>query len=744
MCTTSQLHAKHQTTAEEQVTEKPELTDCWNIINYIIIKKKKRIIMVRLFSTSLIVTVALLFFNCSVKKVADDPELIRINGETITMSEFIEAYEKNNMHQNVADPKTPEEYLAMYVNFRLKIKEARALGLDTARWFVEELEKYRQELSQPYLSDPQVTRELIEEAYERMQYDIRASHILIHVASHALPEDTLSAYNRVMELRERILEGEDFATLAVNHSGDPSARDRPARGDQPAAKGNEGDLGDFSAFQTIYPFETKAYNTKPGEISMPARTQYGYHLIKVTDKQPTLGQVTIAHIMINATPDDTAEKQEKAEEKINKIYQKLLEGQPFEQLASEYSEHEQTAQRGGKLSTTQPNRMLPEFVEALHNMSDTTNITEPVKTDLGWHIIKLIERIPHKPFDEIYHELEKRITRDQRFKESLRSVIYKLKEEYGFKEYPENLSLFYEIVDNSIFMKAWEIPSEDDRRIVWEESPVAGVKNIKIAHGPPLDAPLFEFAGNTIMQKDYAKFLHARQTKRTPMPIPHYVNRLYETYKYNMILEFEDQRLEEKYPEFKRVLKEYHDGILIFELTDKKVWSRSMKDTAGLKKFYNDNKVNYMGDKRIDATIYICSDEESAAKVAEMLENLKEKDDAHKSIMEKLNDGEHQKVSAERSVYEIQDKAIFEKTDLQAGISDHIIAGDNVYVFHIHELPDPQPRPMDEIRGRVIADYQDHLNEQWIKELRRKYRVRVNEKLLSEIEEHVKNRDAAE
>ncbi len=688
--------------------------------------------MTRFFSKMLIVSLAVILYNCSVK-VIKDPVLFEINEEEVTKSEFIKAYEKNNKHHNVVDRKTPEEYLDLYINFRLKLKEAKSLGLDTAESFVEELNEYRQKLTEPFLTDTQVTRELIREAYERMQFDIRASHILVSLPDHAPPEDTLEAYNKIMDLRGRIIEGEDFGTIAEQYSDDPTARSRQAMGNQPATKGNRGDLGYFSVFNTIYTFESAAYNTEPGEISMPVRSHHGYHIIKVTDKKPALGEVKIAHIMIKSLPNDPDEKKQKAEIKINEIYEKVAEGQPFDQLAIKYSEDEQSAAKGGILPTTQANRILPEFVEALHQINETGNFTEPLKTDYGWHIIKIIEKSPPQPYDEIYHELEQRVKRDQRFKQSLLSVINKLKQEYNFREYPENLEIFYEILDNSIFMAAWTIPSEDDRKIIQEESPVAGFEITKTEPGPALDEVLFEFAGKTYTQKDFAKYLYERQTRRMPLPITAYVNRLYEAYRNNLILDYEDNQLEEKYPEFKEVLKEYHDGILLFELSDKMVWSKSMEDTSGLKEFYENNISNYMSGQRIHATIYDCRDKKIAGKVRNQLKQYKDYDNPHELIIDNINIDKEQKVVANRNIFEISEKELFEKIDLQKEISEDISINDKIHIVHVHEMIEPQPKPLNEIRGKVIADYQNYLEKKWMEELKEKYRVKVNKDVLSEI-----------
>lgn len=276
----------------------------------------------------------------------DEKVLIRIDDREITKKEFLEIYQKNNIGASVAEPKELDEYLEMYVNFRLKVKAAKDQGLDTVSSFIDELQGYRDQLAQQYLVDHDVTEKLIEEAWERSQYDVRASHILINLPQHAAPEDTLEVYEQMIGLRERILAGESFGDLARTYSDDPSADDQPATGNRPARSGNEGDLGYFTVFNMVYPFETAVYKTEPGDVSMPFRTSFGYHIVKVTDRIPAIGQAKVAHIML-MTPEGTSQEElEEKEQLIHELHEKLYTNEAdFAELVSEYSEDQQSAQR---------------------------------------------------------------------------------------------------------------------------------------------------------------------------------------------------------------------------------------------------------------------------------------------------------------------------------------------------------------------------------------------------------------
>ncbi len=552
--------------------------------------------------------------TCLVAEQKDEAVLIRIEDREVTRSEFEKIYRRNNLDLMVNDPKEVDEYLEMYINFRLKVMEAKSIGLDTNESFIQELQGYRQQLAQQYLRDREVTEALVREAWERSQYDIRASHLLINLDAYAPPEDTLEVYTRIMELRQRAMEGESFAGLAIEYSDDPSARDTEASGNRPPRKGNAGDLGYFSALNMVYPFESAAYNTPVGEISGPVRTNFGYHLVKVVNRQPAMGTARVAHIML-MTPDGT-EKDEllEKEQQINDLYQRIMAGEDFGELAGEYSEDRQSAQRNGEMPSFTSNRMVPQFIGAINDLDEPGDVSPPVRSDFGWHIIKLIEKTPPPSFDEAYDNLRRRIERDARAQLSETVVIDRLKEEYGFTYDMDALRDFYEVVDETIFQGEWDKTGTSE-----------------------LDRQLISFGSKVLGQQDFAKFLYDKQRSQDAENIPSYVYRRYNEFVKENILAYENERLEEKYPEFKRVMQEYHDGILLFEITDQEVWSKATADTAGLKSFFETHKDRY-----------------------------------------------------------------------EAG-------------------------ELREVRGLVIADYQNYLEEQWIEVLRNKYSVYVDEELLKTI-----------
>ncbi len=648
-----------------------------------------------------ILSIASLSFSQENKK---DPVLITIGPEKITKSEFLNVYKKNNINE-VMDKKSIDEYLSLYTKFKLKVLEAKQLGMDTTSTFITELAGYRKQLAKPYLSDKNIDENLINEAYERMKYDIRASHILVKVDQDASPQDTLAAYNKIMDARKRILKGESFENVAVEFSDDPSAKDRPATGGNPAMKGNKGDLGYFTAFDMIYPFETGAYNTKVGEVSMPVRTSYGYHLIKVYDKKPAMGKVQVAHIFIKVPKSDTVKDVQQFKNKIDEIYKKLKEGASYEQLAEQYSDDKGSAKKGGVLPPFGVNRMVPEFIETIAKLKNVGDYSEPVQTPYGWHIIKLIDRKGIGNLDDIKQEIKTKIEKDSRALKSRDAIIKKIKNEYKFKENTAAKDKFYNVVNDSIFKARWKAD---------------------MAAG--LNKNIFTIGDKTYTQKDFASYIEKHQNLKIKN-IKTYVNTLYDGFVKDACLQYEDSHLELKYPEFKSLMQEYSDGILLFELMDKKVWTKAVQDSVGLQEFYEKNKDKYVWGERLDATIYTCASKEIADKTRLLVKTNVSDDDIKKEI----NKDSELNLKIEKGTFSKGDNKIIDGIKWEEGTTDNIIA-ENMTVFAVvHKKSAPGPKTLEDARGLVTADYQNYLEDEWLKELRVKYPVVIDQKVLETI-----------
>ncbi len=634
--------------------------------------------------------------------------LLTIDNQKITKNEFERIYNKNNNNNNVIDNKSVEEYLELFINFKLKVIEAEHQGLDTTQNFRKELEGYRKQLIKPYFTDSAIDEQLIKEAYERMKYDLRASHILIKIGKDALPKDSLKAYNKIMKIRERIIKGEDFAKVAKETSEDPSVKD------------NGGDLGYFTVFQMVYPFESVAYATKPGEVSMPVRTRFGYHLIKVTDKRKAKGQVKVAHIMIAVPKDSNDEKKKAAEEKINEIYKKIQEGANFSQLAKQFSDDKGSASAGGELPWFGTGKMVPEFEIVAFDLKNKGEYSKPIKTSFGWHIIKLIDKKDLEDISVLKNRIKNKISKDARASKSREAVIKKLKKEYNFSFDQKALSEFYKVIDSTVFEGKWEA---------------------KKAKG--LNKTLMTIDNKKYSQKDFAEYIAANKRRRKKTDIKILVNEMFNKYADDKIIKYEESRLEDKYMDFKYLMKEYHDGILLFELTDKMVWSKAVKDSAGLQDFYEKNKNNYMWDYRVDATFLKYKDENAKKIAVKYLEQMEKKSYSIEKVIELTN----KKDSANLSLIEAKkyskgdndyiDKNLF-KNDIPEIESKIMFDDANNTLIYLKEIIKPEPKKLDEARGLVTADYQTFLEKEWIKELRNKYKININREVLSKVKSNNK------
>jgi len=639
----------------------------------------------------------------------NDPILMTVAGENITKSEFLNIYQKNNKN-DVIDKKSLEEYVELFINFKLKVKEAEVLKLDTAKSFINELAGYRKQLALPYLTDKDVNDFLLQQAYDRLLKDIRASHILIKLDKNALPKDTLATYKKIMEIRNRLIKGEDFAKVAIEVSEDPSAKGMPASKSRPAQPGNGGDLGYFTAFDMVYPFENGAYSIKTGEITMPVRTDFGYHLIKVTDVKDAMNKVQVAHILLMYPPNPTAQDSVNMTNKIQEAYKKIQEGIPFDTVVQNYSEDKGSARKGGLLPWFGVNRMVPEFIVAISKLKNKGDISEPFASQYGWHIIKLNDRKETESFDKMKPDLKQKISKDARSNKSKDSFIQKIKSENAFKENTASLAAVVTVLTDSVFSGKWDVNLAKD-----------------------LKASLFTLAGNNYTQYDLAVFISKRQLKTLPEPKDIYVNRMYKSFVDETCINYEDSQLENKYPPFKSLMKEYRDGILLFDLTDQRVWTKAIKDTTGLKKFHDLNAKNYLWGDRIEAVIYTCIDMKTANETMKLVKKAAKKGLTDNDIKTEINKTSDKNLVIERGKYSKGDNKIIDALGWKPGITP-VTQQDGKYIFvNILKNLSPEPKSLYEAKGLITADYQNFLEKEWIKELRGKYTFNVNKDVLNSI-----------
>ena len=500
----------------------------------------------------------------------------------VPANEFAYVYRKNN--SSAADYGTRQsvnDYLDLYTNFRLKVLEAEQKGLDTTQAFKRELDGYRQQLAQPYLTEKSVTDQLVREAYDRMGQEVNASHILIRVAPDATPRDTLAAYQKVEKLRQQALAGQDFGQLARTASEDPSAKE------------NGGTLGYFTAMQMVYPFESAAYKTPVGQVSAPIRTRFGYHIIKVNDKRAAQGEIKVAHLMIRMNANAAKADSLTAKKKVDELYSRLRKGENWDKLVAQFSEDAGSAANGGELPPFGTGRMIPSFEEVAFKLQKPGEIAAPVQTPYGWHIIKLIERLPVAKFAEVESTLKSKVAKDSRSELNKAAFLKRVRQEDQFVEVPVSKTYVFSKADTALVAGRYKFAA-----------PATTGKPVKAAKGAANDnSTLFTIKGKPYLVRDFLAYTQQNQRPRTGAQPAFAMQQLYDQYVEQSLTEFEKNSLETKYEDYRILVKEYRDGILLFQLMDEKVWSKAIEDTVGLKKYFADNRAKYQWDQRVQGSV---------------------------------------------------------------------------------------------------------------------------------------------
>ncbi len=640
----------------------------------------------------LTLVLASLFFGLSAQQ-PQDPNLMTINGKDIKLSEFEYIYNKNNSN-NLIDKKTLEEYVDLYVIFKMKVEEAIAQGLDTTKAFKTELAMYRNQLAQQYLQDEEGLELLMKEAYDRKVEEREVSHIIIRIEGDGTSADTLKAYNRAMEAY-KLAQKEDFAKVAQAYSDDPNV-----------ARTN-GHLGWVSAGRTPYNFETLVYNTEVGSVALPIRTFIGYHIVKVTEKRNSQGEVRVSHIML-ANDDD--KKPEEIEAAVDSIYQLVLAGEDFAELAKQNSQDPGSASKGGELPWFGSGQMVPQFEKAAFALQTEGEISAPIRSNYGWHIIKLLGKKPIATYEEQRQSLKSMVEQSDRAVEIENYFVEKLKKEYHFRLNEGSLQEIFDLTDkyamsDSIFKK----------------------------EAMRLNKNLFGFANRNFSQSDFAQtFLSAVDDYRGVKT--DFIKEQLRNYVNKQLIDYEKSELANKYPDYKNLLQEYHDGILLFEVMNNEVWEKASLDKEGLEKFFEDNKSKYKWDEpRYKGRIVYAKDKATLKAVKKVIK-IANPDSIDSYINKRFNDSikyvRSEKGLWKKGINPIIDKKIFK-------VKSEIKIDENFpYYFVVGKLQKQYPEDYLDVRGVVTADYQDYLEQNWIAYLKQKYRVMIDQNVMKVVKKN--------
>ncbi len=631
----------------------------------------------------------------------DETILFTVEDTPVSVSEFTYIYSKTNGQKADYSRESLEEYLDLYIKFKLKVQKARDLQLDTIKQLQNELAGYRRQLADSYLINREVTEKLVRQLWERNQTDVRISHLLFLAGPDATPSDTLAAFQKAQQAYQRLRRGTDFEVSAVEVSEDQSATE------------NKGDLGFLSVpfpngFDEV---EAAAYSLEPGAFSKPVRSNLGYHIVKLVEKRPARGEIEAAHLLLRTKDKDpTAVKR-----LIDSLHQYLVEEDgDFTQLVRTYSEDDRTAPRGGYIGFFGINRFEEAFEEAAFSIPEDGAYSKPVQTSLGWHIIKRISLKAGEPYDMAKTRLEAMVKKDSRFEQARQALLQDIQKENGYMEFPKNLEAFTQTLNDTFLTFRWK------------------------PGAPNADAPLFQLGGETYTVGDYEDYL-SRSTRdrlrlnRTLSPEEAAID-LFPAYLENELLRFEEKQLEEKYPEFKALMREYEEGIILFEVTKMKVWDKAAQDTAGLQAFFETIPGKYRWNERAEVSEYTVKYEDK-----DILTDLREYASDHrpKEVLEQFNTEEASKVYYEPKTLEKEknpEAAAFIEWREGYMTTLKLSPKRDYYSFQkIEKILPAEDKTLNEARGYIIADYQDLLEKQWIEELKEEYEVKVNQSVFEDL-----------
>ncbi|HEB62771.1 MAG TPA: hypothetical protein ENI82_06435 [Bacteroidetes bacterium] len=641
--------------------------------------------------------IAFWFFSQSIfAQNQNNDVLFTIAGNEVPVSEFLYIYKKNLGNKADFSRKSLEEYLDLYIKFKLKVQKAKDMNLDKTNAFKKEMAGYREQLAKSYLVDKEVSEKLMKEAYDRMQKDLKVRHILISTGPGNKFED--KAKQKIDKIYNELKEGKSFSELAKKYSDDQYS------------KNSGGDLGWVTAMlpDGFYEFENQIYNLKPGEFSKPFKTKFGYHIVMVESERPARGEIEASHLLIR--DKKKGRPVAGAKEKIDSIYDRLVAGENFVHLARKYSMDNKTAIKGGYLGFFGINKYDPVFEDQAFSLKNNNDFTKPFKTSLGWHIIKRMSKPGVKPYEQVRKNLISKINKNERFEIARQALIEKIKKEAGFKENTGVLKDFSSKLDKSFYSFKWSAPEYKD-------------------------TVLFQLGNKNVMLDDFVKYIKKNQRKRLQLKkrnsIEESFMKIYDSFVSDECIKYEESHLEEKYPDFKFLMQEYTEGNLLFEVMEKEVWNKASSDTVGLKKFYDANQNNYQWKPRAELYTYtIHTDNQKLIK--KILKYIKKR--SHKKLIKKFNK-KKQLITFKVDKLEINSKELKGIKFKEGEISEPFFDKDKkiVTLKKISKIIPKSTKSLNEAKGYVIADYQEYLEKKWLENLQKEYKVEINKQVFESL-----------
>lgn len=630
----------------------------------------------------------------------EDPVLFTVEGDEVHLSEFDYIYNKNNGDKADYTQQSLEEYLDLYINFKLKVQRAKSLGLDTISSLKKELAGYRRQLADSYLVDNEVSDQLIKEVYDRKKHDLRVSHILILLNSKAPDGEVKRARAKIQTALEELKKGTAFDIVAKRISEDKNS----------SSKG--GDIGFVTSMlpDGFYEFENAVYNTPVGEYSKVIRSNYGFHITKVTEKRPARGEMEVAHILIRKKYKGVAV--ENASARIDSIYKELQKGNSFEDLCKKHSQDTKTINKGGYLGNFGINQYEIAFEDAAFNLKNDNDISEPVETKVGYHIIKRVGKKDISDYKTAQKRLKSTVSKAGRFKIAKEALIDQIKEQGDFTENNKAYEMFANGLKEDFFSYKWAVP------ILSEETLLSFNNGQK--------ASIRDFA-NYCKKESRTRLRYNKTSKPSEA-----ADALYKSFVNIEAMKYEEANLEKKYPEFKALMREYSEGILLFEATEREVWNKASSDTIGLKNYYSENQGKYQYNER--AKVFEYTIKSTDAKKIKKIYKAAKKNSPKELMMEFNKEGQflsHKELVMDRSndqFAELKKWKVKERTKPKVNIKKN-----ESTFYKIVEIMEPRPKQLEEARGYVISDYQDALEKQWVADLKTKFKIDIDQTVFNSL-----------
>lgn len=653
-------------------------------------------------------------FACSPKSIIqpEDKEpsaavpLMTIGNEEVFADEFLHILSKNRAFQEkeaIMDQAIFEENFELFVNFKLKVKEAENRGLDQTEEFEREFSMFKEDLIRPFLIKNSLQEGELMKAYNRMQEIVKASHILLQFPANASREDTIAVFRMAQKLKTQSEEGADFNELALEYSDDPSAQE------------NKGSLGYFTALQMVHQFEDAAFGIEVGEISEPILTNYGYHIIKLEDRKPNPGEIRVSHILVRSQSGDPV-AEERALRRVGDIYTELQkEESVWEEVCAQYSEDQGTKNSGGLLPFISIGSVIPDFEKVAFSLTEIGEISPPVKTPYGYHIIRLEDKKPLATFEEMEPMIKSKILRDSRSTLIQSQVTSIQKSRFNFEE--------NEALVDSLISKF----ENQSRAMIEQELENPNLENQQI----------FSINGAPTKLSELREFIQSNTQTIRP-GTRNYFATWYDKFVEVSLNQSEEKYLEENNKEYQLTLKEYRDGILLFTLMNENVWQKALEDSLGQVSFYENNIDRYQWKERTEALIVKIAKDNVSAGVRRFLSDKSYQKNLVSRLENTFLNDDPLAFTIDNNIYEFDSHPVLSRVMDKKSLQEIKIDNKTHFILLGNKIP-AGPKKFDETRGKVIQDYQEYLDKSLLETLKANYIIRINEEEKNRVYEFVTN-----